>query len=713
MSTGAKVAITAVGAAVCIAAGTWLSGAIFMAASERSLQRVPNVKLTSLPRYWSEYSEHEVMNRRLKASTAAGYGVTCLVLPGLLAAGFAGRRRSLYGEARFANMAEMKAAKLLDGDGIIVGKYRGRYLAFPGQQYVWVAAPPRSGKGRGIAVPNLLNWPGSVIALDFKDELFQLTSGFRAESGHKVFRFAPFDSEGRTARFNPLGYVRTDELHRVSDLMAIGHIVYPEPTNDSGGSAKFFADSARNVFLALGLYLLESPELPRTFGQMLRLASGNGKPFNVYLTELIQDRVKQKRPLSQECVDAFNRFLANTAQVFSSILSTFTSPLTQFMDPIMDAATSADDFDLEALRKELISVYLCIPFEKVSSAKLIVNLLYTLAINLNTRVLPKPEGDPVYPHKCLLLFDEFAVPGRIDVLTRSIGLMPGYNMRVLIICQSESQVAFEYGRDTAKTMRTAMAMQVLFPPKEQEDAEAYSKMLDNCTEKVRSRNSSSGRGGSSHGHSEQQHKRPLMLPQEIKRIGTKRQIIVMENCLPIYCERANYDQDPELDRRSKIPPMVVPPLDMSTHMARINLCVRAMEPGEGEQQPVPVKRMVPDFKAMPPLKANASDADIDKWTDGFFDAVQVAAASVAEAAERKANADVSANTPEQTEKPKKPSAKKNAARKKPATKKKAAEPPPESDEERWAADYAAAEEELDLSSLHQRHDDEHGATAGN
>jgi type IV secretion system protein VirD4 len=291
----------------------------------------------------------------------------------------------------------------------------------------------------------------------------------------------------------------------------------------------------------------------------------------------------------------------------------------------------------------------------------------------------------VYPHKCALVFDEFAVPGRIEVLTRSIGLMPGYNMRVLIVCQSESQVAFEYGKDTAKTIRTATAMQVLFPPKEQEDAEAYSKMLDNSTEQVRNRNTSSGRGGSSHGHSTSQQKRPLMLPQEIKRIGTKRQIIVMENCPPIFCERANYDQDPELDRRSKIPPVVVPPLDMSTHMARINQCIRPLEAGEGEKELIPVERMVPDFKSLPPLRQEATNEEIDQWADGFFETAHVSAESVAAAQGQK---------PDTAEKPKKAPRKKAA----PKATKNAAEPPPADDEARWAAAYEAAEEDIDVSA---------------
>ncbi len=682
--TGLKVACVAGAVAVCVAAGTWLSAASFAAVNERTIfQTAPHVKLTSLGRYWREYGDDPVQRTRLQRCMGVSYGLTCALLPAVLVIGATARRRSLFGDARFANMGEIKDAKLLDGDGIIVGKYRGRYLTYPGQQYVWVAAPPRSGKGRGIAVPNLLNWNGSTLVLDLKTELWKFTAGFRAQCGHEVHRFSPFDEHGQTSRYNPLAYVRTDAMHRVSDLMTIGNIVYPEPAGDSQGSSKFFADSARNLFLAIGLYLLETPELPRTFGQMLRTASGNGKPFHNYIEELIKERAKQNRPLSRECVDAFNRFLANAAQVFSSILSTFNAPLTIFMDPKVDAATSANDFDLSEVRKRRISVYLCIPFKDVPSSRLLVNLLFTQAINLNTQ--ERPEDDPeVLKHQCLLLLDEFAVPGRIDVLTRSIGLMPGYNMRVLIICQSESQVAFEYGRDTAKTIRTAMGMQVLFPPKEQEDAEQYSRMLDNCTEKIRNRNSSTGKGGHSTGHSEQQQRRPLMLPQEIKRLPDTKQIIVMEKCLPILCARANYDADPELDRRSRIDPPEVPALDLDTHVARINDCVRDLQPGEGEKEPLPAQQYAHDFSAMPPLPQNATGVDRERFSDGFFDAVR---ASAVEEMQQKAKAEPKA----------KPARKKAASTAKP--RKKAA--PATVEEANAVAAEAAFDEpdDLDLSGL--------------
>ena len=49
---------------------------------------------------------------------------------------------------------------------LVVGRWRGRYLRFAGQQFVLLAAPARSGKGVGIVIPNLLSYSDSVVVLE-------------------------------------------------------------------------------------------------------------------------------------------------------------------------------------------------------------------------------------------------------------------------------------------------------------------------------------------------------------------------------------------------------------------------------------------------------------------------------------------------------------------------------------------------------------------
>ena len=71
--------------------------------------------------------------------------------------------------------------------------------------------------------------------------------------------------------------MRTSVLHRVGDLLAIGQVFFPNDGSSTSSEA-FFNDQARNLFLGLGLFLLETPSLPSTLGEMLRQSSGKGQP---------------------------------------------------------------------------------------------------------------------------------------------------------------------------------------------------------------------------------------------------------------------------------------------------------------------------------------------------------------------------------------------------------------------------------------------------
>ena len=114
---------------------------------------------------------------------------------------FVPKHTSLFGDAKFATLVDIRKAGLLGNKGIIVGKKIGflglteKYLHLPGSLHVLLAAPTRSGKGVGVVIPNCLSWPDSMIVLDIKQENWSITSGFRSKHGQDCFllNLAPRD----------------------------------------------------------------------------------------------------------------------------------------------------------------------------------------------------------------------------------------------------------------------------------------------------------------------------------------------------------------------------------------------------------------------------------------------------------------------------------------------------------------------------------------
>ncbi|HEY8706622.1 MAG TPA: type IV secretory system conjugative DNA transfer family protein, partial [Burkholderiaceae bacterium] len=537
-----------------------------------------------------------------------------------------------------ANPAEVARAGLLGaGRGpappsIIIGRYRGRFLTLPGQLSVMLSAPTRSGKGVGVVVPNLLNWPDSAVVLDIKGENHAITAGYRAAHGQAVFAFSPFDEDARSHRWNPLTAVRTSPLHRVGDLLTIAQVFFP---NDGGSTSSeaFFNDQARNLFLGLGLLLLETPELPRTLGELLRQSSGNGQSLKGHLAGVIDQRQKdadhRHPPLSDECTDALQRLLSNSDNTLTSIVATFNAPLTIFADAIVDAATSADDFRLEDLRRRRMSIYVRIPPNRLANARPLLNLFFSQLVSLNTQQLP--EQDASLKLQCLLVNDEFAAMGRVGVISTAAAFLAGYNLRLLSVVQAMSQLDAVYGDKDARTFATNHGLQILYAPREQRDADEYSAMLGHYTERATSRGRS--RSFSQHGHTstsrnDSDQRRALLLPQEFKELGSERLVVIFENCKPILGEKIRYHREKVFAARLR-PPPAVPPMNMDLHFARVQQRWRYADDELPAAASFDIEQLAQDFSDLPVPDEHSGAIDIKRCVDGFFSKTVIAAPAAA------------------------------------------------------------------------------------
>jgi type IV secretion system protein VirD4 len=506
-------------------------------------------------RCWTTYSGDPKLYKKLVG--AAAVAATIVYFVPLVAYGAAvNKKRSLHGDARFANAGELAKAGLDAYKGIIVGKHRNRYLVQGGQTFVLLAAPTRSGKGVSVVIPNLLNWPDSLICLDMKYENFLFTSGFRQRSGQLVYLFAPFSETGETHRWNPLGFVRQDSPFIIDDINSVGYDLYPV-TGDA--KADFWLGLARDLFLGVCLFIAETPALPFTLGEVLRQGTGAGKSTKDHFRALIDARVKSATPLSASCCQALERFCAaaDSAQTGGSIRATFTEPLATFASPLVDAATSACDFDIAQIRRQRMSIYLGVPANKLAQSSLLMNMFFAQAINLNTRELP--QTDSTLKYQCLLLPDEFTALGRINIIAKSVGYIAGFGLRLLPIVQSVAQIRSVY-RDDTDTLLTNHDTKIVFAPSEQKEAEEYSKMLGDFTMSVRSVGGSSPtgfstKGGGSTSHNIAQLRRELMKPQELREMSADRCIVFIRGFKPILCNKITYYDDPVfIDRLKSVSP---------------------------------------------------------------------------------------------------------------------------------------------------------------
>ena len=468
--------------------------------------------------------------------------VVCFVIPWSLYKKHTRRRLAMHthGKAAFATKKEIKDAKFFDKEGIVLGAVKGELLRLPGNEFVLLAAPTRSGKGVGFCIPNLLVFDQSVVVLDIKGENYRISAAVRQyHLGQQIYCFNPYSEF--THRWNPFDYVSRNPVYSYTDLMLMASIIYPDR---AGEKDPFWRESSRNLFTGLGLLVLETPELPQTIGEVLRQSSGKGLPVKAYLEHIIAARLNSGNPLSANCRDAINRFLNTGEQTMMNIMAAFVAPLSIFSSPIVDKATTFSDFDLRDVRRNKQSIYITVPPNQLGPSAFLLNLFFSQLINENIKVLP--EADSSLQHQCLIMLDEFTAIGKMDILAKGVGFIAGYNLRLAIIIQDKAQLESVYGKEDAHNLVANMGVVIYFTPAQVSEAESISKIIGNLT--VEGINSSYSNITAinllpSKSDSFQRQAKPLMSAQELLQMSREKELLVRSGMPVVFADKIFYYKD--------------------------------------------------------------------------------------------------------------------------------------------------------------------------
>ena len=185
---------------------------------------------------------------------------------------------SRHGSAHWATPREIQKAGLRKKKGLILGKYKGKFLIADDYQHVLLFAPTGSGKGVGFVIPNLLFWNQSVIVHDVKLENYGLTSGYRFHKlKQKVFVWNPAEQEGYTHCYNPMDWIARDIGKIVDDVQKMTNHLLPS----SGGQQDFWKAEARALMNGIILYLLIDKNKVASMGELLRMLRSDDVAYNL------------------------------------------------------------------------------------------------------------------------------------------------------------------------------------------------------------------------------------------------------------------------------------------------------------------------------------------------------------------------------------------------------------------------------------------------
>ncbi len=338
--------------------------------------------------------------------------------------------------------------------------------------------------------------------------------------GHQCYCWALTDPKGITHRFNPLFFISKDRLVRIADIQRIAHILIPDNKKES----PIWTKESRKLFKALVLYLLDTPERPTTLGEINRLVKQ--QHFDTWLLHLLEET----EHLDPEFYRNGYSYINTHEETRTSILITFSGYLELFDDPIIDAATSASDFDIRNLRAVKTTIYIGFNDDDMERLSPLLTLFWQQLISAMIQEIPCPIKEP-YPLLCLV--DEFSSLGRIERLRRSLKLLREYKVRCILMFQYIAQTYELYSHDEAKAF-TNIKTKIAYGSEDTSDAELISKMLGTRTQKVVSRSvSTHSHGGINDSKNTNYQAIPLLRPEEIIRLKPHIALIIRSGASPI------------------------------------------------------------------------------------------------------------------------------------------------------------------------------------
>jgi type IV secretion system protein VirD4 len=378
------------------------------------------------------------------------------------------------GDAHFAGPEEVAAAALLGNKGIRLGYYKapedrsegwGQVIRYDGDAHLITVAPTRSGKGRDVLIPALLEYSGSCIVIDPKGQLAAVTKAQRERMGQRVIVLNPFnllpDELGPTAQYNPMVSLdpQADSFGADCDTLADAIV-----TNDNRGE-NHWSDSARQLVSGIMMHLAaHEPTDDKHLPMMRKIVTGPTSGLRWFV------KTAMKADAEGFIAAKLARFedVNEESRELLGIISTANTQTGFIGNKAIAESLRGSDFRFRDLKNTPTTVYLVLPAKYIESCGKWFRLVIASAL---ADLWSETRG--VVP--VLAILDEFAQLGRLQAIENAMGLAAGFGLQLWPVLQDLTQLKEHY-HDRWETFLGAAAVRQFFAPREQFTADYISKM---------------------------------------------------------------------------------------------------------------------------------------------------------------------------------------------------------------------------------------------
>ncbi len=477
-------------------------------------------------------------------------------------------KESVHGDAHWASQQEITKAGLRAKEGMLLGEDEHGFLIADGFQHALLFAPTGSGKGVGFVIPNLLFWRHSIFVHDIKLENYELTSGWRASVGQRVFVWNPANPDGFTHCYNPIDWVSEKPGQMVDDVQKISSLLMPKQD--------FWINEARSLLVGVILYLIAAPDKNASFGEVVRTMRSDDVVYN--LAVVLDTIGAQIHPVAYMNIAAF---LQKADKERSGVISTMNSSLELWANPLIDTATASSDFDIQKFKINVTTVYVGLTPDNLKRLQPLMQVFYQQATEFLSRKMPTPEE--IYG--VMFMMDEFPTLGKMEQFMSGIAYFRGYKVRLFLIVQDTQQLKGIYEEPGMNSFLSNSTFRITFAANNYETANLISQLCGNKTVETESASKPKyldfNPGSRSLNVSKAQ--RALLLPQEVIGLPRDDQILLIESQPPIKSKKIKYYAH-KLFKKRLLKPTAVPQQEPYDPRKANTNAIRAAEEAESTSE---------------------------------------------------------------------------------------------------------------------------------
>ncbi|KHD38165.1 conjugal transfer protein TraG [Clostridium acetobutylicum] len=448
------------------------------------------------------------------------------------------RNNGTQGTANWMKNSEIKKVLTIgEGEGLVFGSikegFRNKMVILPKDTFfnknIAVFGASGSMKSRSFVRPNIMQISElnqSMIITDPKGEIFESMSEFLRDMGYtvKVFNLVNMRNSDR---WNPLGEI-TDEI----SAQSFAETVIANTRTLGSRQDDFWEKTEMNLLKALVLYVVkENPKEERNLSAVYSMLSLRDTASIDNLFRTLSSSHEAKMP--------YNIYSQASENVKSGVIIGLGSKLQVFQNKLVCELSAESDIDLTLPKKEKCA-YFCITSDMESTFDFIAGLFFSfLFIKLvkYADYTPKEAQKEVY-----FILDEFPNIGAIPDFTKKISTMRSRGISSLIIFQNIAQLQNRYPNNGWSEIIGNCDSRLFLGATDMITSEFVSKLLGTATVNDRSFSKSAGfKGIMDFGKiTDKSIKRNLMNPDELLRLPTENEILILRGQKPIMLQKMDY-----------------------------------------------------------------------------------------------------------------------------------------------------------------------------